>query len=129
MLRGRGARPVHGLDIAPVGDANEFYAVGAKKMRFVGSDADNDRSSIRFNDRITLSGIRRRASLPSEQQVRGGQVKTDKNSDMGKDPEDLIARGRRPALHPHPTCPRRDRLRGDLAVIDAMPPLEVREQP
>jgi hypothetical protein len=85
-LRGRGAHPLHSLDIAPVGDAYEFYAVGAKKMRFVGSGADSDRSSIGFNDRITLSGIRRGPSLPSEQQVRGGQAKTDKNSGMGKGP-------------------------------------------
>jgi len=100
--------------------------VGAKKMRFVGSGADNDRSSIRFNDRITLSGIRRGPSLPSEQQVRGGQVKTDKNSGMGKDPKrqvddpryilDLLARV--------------VTVSGEtVAVIDAMPPLEVREQP
>ena len=37
------------------GDAYEFFAVGAKKMRF--GDKGKDRSVLRYNDRITLSGI------------------------------------------------------------------------
>ena len=43
-----------GLDIEPVGDRYEFYAVG-KKMR--PGDKGKDRTVIQYNDRITLSGI------------------------------------------------------------------------
>ncbi|WP_344341060.1 type ISP restriction/modification enzyme, partial [Streptomyces rhizosphaericus] len=98
--------PLVGLDAAPVTDGDEasyrFYAVGATRMRFGTPSAEakaagerHDRSVIRYNDRITLSGI------PAEvyRYMVGSRsavdwiidryyVKTDKVSGIVNDPND-----------------------------------------
>ncbi len=56
--------PLDGLDVEATGDPYDFFAVGAKKMPFGKPTTEqkaagerHDRTVIRYNDRITLSGI------------------------------------------------------------------------
>jgi predicted helicase len=127
--------PLDGLNTSPVGNPYEFYAVGEKKMRYVGSGADKDHSSIRFNDRITLAGIPEEAHryrLGSRSAVDWiidrYHVKTDKNSGIVNDPNawsrevgdpryilDLLARVVTVSLE-------------TMTIVDSLPPLDIRDQ-
>nr|WP_260173847.1 type ISP restriction/modification enzyme [Nocardioides albus] len=53
--------PLVGLDVEAVGDPYDFFAVKDKKMAFAKVRVDGklvaDRSTIKYNDRITVSGI------------------------------------------------------------------------
>ncbi|MFE6508293.1 DEAD/DEAH box helicase [Nocardioides sp. NPDC057767] len=53
--------PLDGLDVEAAGDPYDFFAVKDKKMAFakvrVGGKLVADRSTIKYNDRITVSGI------------------------------------------------------------------------
>jgi predicted helicase len=87
--------PLDGLDVdAPTGHAAyDFFAVGAQKMRF--GDKGKDRSTLHFNDRITLSGIPEKAyryQLGSRSAIEWiidrYWIKTDKASGIVNDPND-----------------------------------------
>ncbi|WP_328530108.1 DEAD/DEAH box helicase family protein [Nocardioides sp. NBC_00368] len=94
--------PLDGLAVQPSGDPYEFFAVGAKKMTYGKATAEqkaagekHDRTVIRYNDRITLSGI----PLEAYQYMIGSRsavewiidryyVKTDKASGIVNDPNE-----------------------------------------
>lgn len=91
--------PLGGLDVEPVGDPYAFFAVGEKEMRFAKVRVDGnlipDRSTIHYNDRITLSGIPEEAyryQLGSRSAIEWiidrYYVKTDKASGIVNDPND-----------------------------------------
>jgi len=144
--------PLQGLDAAP-GEATEpsadrdeaayrFYAVGAKKMRFGTPTAEqkaarerHDRSTIHYNDRITLSGIPGEAyryQLGSRSAIEWildrYYIRTDKASGIVNDPNDwsrevgdpryildLLARIVTVSLE-------------TMRIIDTLPPLMVRQE-
>ncbi len=126
--------PLSGLDTSPVGDPYDFYAVGEKKMRYLGSGADKDHTSIRFNDHITLAGIPEEAHryrLGSRSAldwiIDRYHIKTDKNSRIVNDPNawarevgnpryilDLLARVVTVSLE-------------TMVIVDALPALEAVE--
>ncbi|GAB7007714.1 DEAD/DEAH box helicase [Nocardioides sp. AN3] len=94
--------PLDGLDVEATGDPYDFFAVGAKKMPFGKPTTEqkaagerHDRTVIRYNDRITLSGI----PLEAYRYMLGSRsaiewiidryyVKTDKASGIVNDPND-----------------------------------------
>lgn len=94
--------PLDGLAAQPSGDPYEFFAIGAKKMTYGKATAEqkaagekHDRTVIRYNDRITLSGI----PLEAYRYMIGSRsavewiidryyVKTDKASGIVNDPND-----------------------------------------
>lgn len=87
--------PLDGLDVdGPAGGAAyDFFAVGAKKMRF--GDKGKNRSMLHYNDRITLSGIPEAAyryQLGSRSAIEWiidrYWIKTDKASGIVNDPND-----------------------------------------
>jgi len=87
--------PLDGLDVdVPAGkEAYEFFAVGAKKMRF--GDKGKDRSALHYNERITLSGIPEEAyryQLGSRSAIEWiidrYWIRTDKASGIVNDPND-----------------------------------------
>ncbi|MFI7336075.1 DEAD/DEAH box helicase [Micromonospora aurantiaca (nom. illeg.)] len=89
--------PLDGLDIEPTGDPDEFFRV--EKMAFAkvreGGKLAQDRSMIKYNSRITLSGIPEdayRYMLGSRSAIEWiidrYQVKTDKASGIVNDPND-----------------------------------------
>ncbi|MFG1740256.1 DEAD/DEAH box helicase [Micromonospora chalcea] len=89
--------PLDGLDLEPTGDPYEFFEV--QKMAFAkvreGGKLVPDRSTIRYNSRITLSGIPEdayRYMLGSRSAIEWiidrYQVKTDKASGIVNDPND-----------------------------------------
>ncbi|MFT4187919.1 MAG: DEAD/DEAH box helicase family protein [Aeromicrobium sp.] len=86
-----------GLDVRPAEgiDPYDFYAVGDKKMRFGGKGREKDRSTIHYNDRITVGDIPDQAyryQLGSRSAVEWVidryHVKTDKKSGIVNDPND-----------------------------------------
>jgi len=135
--------PLDGLDITPPDGADPyaFYAVADKKMRFGKPTAaqkaeglKKDRTVIRYNDRITLSGIPEAAyryMLGSRSAIEWiidrYHVKTDKASGIVNDPNDwsrgvsdpryiidLLARIVTVSLE-------------TMAIVDSLPTLEIRE--
>ena len=87
--------PLDGLDVDALADdaAYDFFAVGAKKMRF--GDKGKDRSVLHYNDRITLGGIPAEAyryQLGSRSAIEWiidrYWIKTDKASGIVNDPND-----------------------------------------
>lgn len=113
----------------PAGDAAyEFFRV--EKMRFGKPTAaqkaageNKDRSTIIYNDRITLTGIPEAAyryMLGSRSAVEWiidrYQVKTDKDSGIVNDPNDWSQRGQRPEVHHRPAGQDRHRQPGDDAA-------------
>lgn len=133
--------PLEGLDVEPTRDPYEFFAVGAKKMRFGKPTAEQkaksehaDRSVIHYNDRITLSGI----PLEAYRYMLGSRsaiewiidryyIKTDKPSGIVNDPNDwsrdvgnpryiidLLARIVTVSLE-------------TIAIVDALPSLDIIE--
>lgn len=127
--------PLVGLDVEPVGDPFEFFAVGDRKMRFGGSGRERDRTVIRYNDRITLSEIPEEAyryelgSRSAIEWIRDRYyVKTDKASGIVNDPNDwsrevgdpryildLLARVVTVSVE-------------TMRIVDALPKLEVRAE-
>ena len=135
--------PLEGLDAQPADgqDPYAFYAVGDKKMRF-GKPSDeqktagerHDRTTIYYNSRITLSGIPQEAyryMLGSRSAIEWiidrYYIKTDKASGIVNDPNDwskevgdpryiidLLARIVTVSLE-------------TMKIIDALPPLAIRE--
>ena len=82
--------------------------------------ADAGPRTIVYNDHITLRGVPEEAyryMLGSRSAIEWimerYQVKVDKASRHRQRPERLVARGRRPALHPRPARPHRHREPGD----------------
>ncbi|MBC7274969.1 MAG: DEAD/DEAH box helicase [Nocardioides sp.] len=91
--------PLDGLDVEPVGDAYDFFAVKDKKMAFAKVRVDGklvaDRSTIKYNDRITVSGIPEEAyryTLGSRSAIEWiidrYWIKTDKASGIVNNPND-----------------------------------------
>lgn len=94
--------PLDGLDVEPVGDLFEFFAVGDKKMRFgkptleqKASGERADRTTIHYNSRITLTGVPEEAyryQLGSRSAIEWiidrYWIKTDKTSGIVNDPND-----------------------------------------
>lgn len=94
--------PLEGLDVEPVGDPFEYFAVGDKKMRFgkptpeqKASGERADRTVIHYNPCVTLSGIPEdayRYMLGSRSAIEWiidrYYVKTDKASGIVNDPND-----------------------------------------
>lgn len=89
--------PLDGLDVEPTGDPYEFF--GVQKMAFAkvreGGKLVPDRSTIRYNSRITLSGIpedAHRYMLGSRSAIEWiidrYQIKIDKASGIVNDPND-----------------------------------------
>lgn len=130
-----------GLDIepAPGSDAYAFYSVGSKKMRFGAPTAEQksrgekkDRTTIHFNDRITLSGVPDEAyryMIGSRSAIEWifdrYLVKTDPKSGIVNDPNDwsrevgdpryildLLARVVTVSVE-------------TMKIVDALPPLEI----
>lgn len=87
--------PLVGLDVEPVGDPYAFFAVKDKKMAFGSAGKEKDRSTIIYNDRITLSGVPEEAYryvLGSRSAIEWiidrYYIKTDKASGIVNDPND-----------------------------------------
>jgi predicted helicase len=94
--------PLNGLMVEPIGDPYDFFAVGSKKMTFGKPSMEqkaagerSDRSVIRFNDQITLSGIPEEAyryklgaRSAIEWIIDRYYVKTDQASGIVNDPND-----------------------------------------
>ncbi|WP_352301899.1 type ISP restriction/modification enzyme [Kineosporia sp. NBRC 101731] len=87
--------PLGGLDVLASADDYDFFSVSDKKMRFGGTAKARDRSIIRYNDRITLTGIpedAHRYMLGSRSAIEWiidrYYVKTDKASGIVNDPND-----------------------------------------
>ncbi|GGO94055.1 helicase [Nocardioides phosphati] len=124
--------PLAGLDIQPIGDPYAFFAVGDRKMAFGKSGKEKDRTTIVYNDRITLSGIPEEAyqyMLGSRSAIEWiidrYYVKTDKASGIVNDPNDwsrevgdpryiidLLARVVTVSVE-------------TMKIVDSLPPLEV----
>ena len=94
--------PLDGLDVEPVGDPYDFFAVSKKGMKFGPPTAEQaqageryDRSVIHYNDRITLRGVPKdayRYMLGSRSAIEWVlnryYVKTDSKSGIVNDPND-----------------------------------------
>jgi len=94
--------PLEGLAAAPDGDPYDFFAVGSKKMSFGKATAEQkaagerfDRTTINYNDRITLRGVPEAAyrylvgsRSAIEWIIDRYYVKTDKASGIVNDPND-----------------------------------------
>lgn len=133
--------PLDGLEVEPVGDPYEFFAVGDKRMRFGKPTAEQkaaaeraDRSVVHYNERITLSGIPAEAyryMLGSRSAIEWiidrYYIKTDKPSGIVNDPNDwsrevgnpryiidLLARIVTVSLE-------------TMAIVDALPSLDIIE--
>lgn len=131
--------PLDGLDVEPVGDPYDFF--GVEKMRFGKPTAEQkaagerqDRSTVIYNERITLRGIPEEAyhyMLGSRSAIEWiidrYRVKTDKPSGIVNDPNDwsrevgdpryivdLLARIVTVSLE-------------TMKIVDALPPLEIVE--
>ena len=105
----RGTRSDTGIDLVAKVRESDTYAV-------------IECSVIHFSDRITLSGIPEEAyryQLGSRSAIEWimdrYQVKTDKASGIVNDPNDWSREVERPALHPRPARPGRDRVGGNRA--------------
>jgi len=127
--------PLDGLEVdGPTGDAAyDFFAVGAKKMRF--GDNGKDRSLLHYNDRMTLSGIPEEAhryQLGSRSAIEWiidrYYIKSDKASGIVNDPNDwsrevgdpryildLIARIVAVSMN-------------TMEAVDGLPPLAIRDE-
>ena len=107
-----------------------------KKMRFGGKGRDKDRSVIRYNDKITISGIPEEAyryMLGSRSAIEWimdrYQVKTDKKSGITNDPNDWATEQGDPRYILDLLC-RIIRLSLDtMAIVDGLPPLDILDRP
>nr|WP_277602068.1 type ISP restriction/modification enzyme [Nocardioides sp. KC13] len=128
--------PLEGLDVEAVGDPYDFFAVKHKKMVFAKVRMDGklvaDRSTIEYNDRITVSGVPEEAyryMLGSRSAIEWiidrYWIKTDKASGIVNNPNDwsrevgdpryildLLARVVTVSLE-------------TMKIVDSLPPLEV----
>ncbi|PKW14287.1 DEAD/DEAH box helicase [Saccharopolyspora spinosa] len=133
--------PLDGLDVEPTGDPYEFFAVDSKRMKWgkptpeqKAAGEKQDKSTLHYNDRITLRGIPDEANrymLGSRSAVEWiidrYYIKTDKASGIVNDPNDwsrevsnpryildLVARVVMVSVE-------------TMKIVDALPPLEVIE--
>ncbi|MER6936516.1 type ISP restriction/modification enzyme [Nocardioides sp. NPDC127514] len=131
--------PLDGLRVKPVGDPYDFFAVKEKKMAFAKVRVDGklvaDRSTIKYNDRITVSGIPEEAyryMLGSRSAIEWiidrYWIKTDKASGIVNNPNDwsrevgdpryildLLARIVTVSLE-------------TMKIVDGLPPLDIIEE-
>jgi predicted helicase len=133
--------PLDGIDVEPAGDPCEFFAVGSKKMKWgkptpeqKAAGEKQDKSTLHYNDRITLRGIpdeAHRYMLGSRSGIEWiidrYYIKTDKPSGIVNDPNDwsrevgdpryildLVARVVRVSIE-------------TMKIVDSLPPLAVIE--
>ncbi|MCL2779975.1 MAG: hypothetical protein FWD74_00490 [Actinomycetia bacterium] len=126
--------PLHGMPTALVGDPYEFYRV--EKMAFVKVREDGklvaDKSTIKYNPKITLSGIPAdayRYMLGSRSAIEWiidrYQVKTDKASGITNDPNDWS----KEVGNPHYILDLLARIVTvsieTMKLVDALPPLSI----
>ncbi|MFJ9393189.1 DEAD/DEAH box helicase [Nocardioides sp. NPDC101246] len=129
--------PLDGLDVEAAGDPYDFFAVKDKKMQFAKVRVDGklvaDRSTIKYNDRVTVSGIPKEAYryvLGSRSAIEWiidrYWIKTDKASGIVNNPNDWS----REVGNPRYIFDLLARIVTvsveTMRIVDSLPPLEIR---